>query len=446
MTGAMYAGIAGLKTHMQNLNVIGNNIANINTDGYKAGRSVFQTALYTQVRGGSDGSTTTGARNPAQLGYGVALGTVDIDMSTGSYKPTGKTTDCMLDGDGFLLMGDKTVAGMIDPADPNTFTALTLSRTGDIEFKSDGYLANRNGDVVYGFLCVGTYTEANLAGAPAGTKAGDPMFSDQLVPIRLPGMVEVFVDKNGNEVMQTGVDQTTGKPTYSTIKYENGKPVADTELSEEEAAKVTSTKKVRYPTAFAGATPKDPRPVTGTGADAKPALAETLKDAVDENGEVLPFAQFDTISFDEKTGLISGTTKDTDQRVIIGMFAIGNVTNPNGVTQVSATQYKAGAGSGDLTITTLGNAGKDVGIEYVNGSLYEARRAVDNTLPAELGDRARVNSAGSTSLITGGLEMSKTDLATEIANMITTQRGYQANTRIITVTDSMLEELVNMKR
>ena len=68
MTGAMYAGIAGLKTHMQNLNVIGNNIANINTDGYKAGRSVFQTALYTQVRGGSDGSSTVGARNPAQIG------------------------------------------------------------------------------------------------------------------------------------------------------------------------------------------------------------------------------------------------------------------------------------------------------------------------------------------------------------------------------------------
>ena len=100
----------------------------------------------------------------------------------------------------------------------------------------------------------------------------------------------------------------------------------------------------------------------------------------------------------------------------------------------------------DLTITTLGNAGKDVGIEYVNGSLHEARRAADPTLPAELGDRARVNSAGTTALITGGLEMSKTDLATEIANMITTQRGYQANTRIITVTDSMLEELVNMKR
>ena len=441
MTGAMYAGIAGLKTHMQNLNVIGNNIANINTDGYKAGRSVFQTALYTQIRGGSDGSSTTGARNPAQLGYGVAMGTVDIDMSTGNLKPTGKSTDCMLDGDGFFLFGDKTVANMIDPSDPSTFTALTLGRVGDIEIKSDGYLANRNGDVVYGFLCVGTYTEDNIAGAPAGTKPGDPMFSDQLVPIRLPGMEEIYVDGNNNQVIAEKQDDGTIK--YYKATYQDGKLTKGDQIDKpEDIAKITTTKRVRYPTAYVGATPTDPRPVT----DGKPAAAERLDDAKDENGEYLPYAQFDTISFDEKTGLISGTTKDTSQRVIIGMFAIGNVTNPNGVTQVSATQYKAGAGSGDLTITTLGNAGKDVGIEYVNGSLHEARRAADPTLPAELGDRARVNSAGSTALVTGGLEMSKTDLATEIANMITTQRGYQANTRIITVTDSMLEELVNMKR
>lgn len=61
-------------------------------------------------------------------------------------------------------------------------------------------------------------------------------------------------------------------------------------------------------------------------------------------------------------------------------------------------------------------------------------------------DGTRIGSSGTTSLITGGLEMSKTDLSTEITEMITTQRGYQANTRIVTVTDTMLEELVNMKR
>ena len=93
----------------------------------------------------------------------------------------------------------------------------------------------------------------------------------------------------------------------------------------------------------------------------------------------------------------------------------------------------------------FGGAGEDLGITYVNGELAQA--------PADGGDapdpvdglRLR-KGAKNASIITGGLEMSKTDLAQEISQMILTQRGYQANTRIITVTDSMLEELVNMKR
>ena len=428
----MYAGIAGLKTHMQNLNVIGNNIANINTDGYKAGRSVFQTALYTQIRGGSDGSSTVGARNPAQLGYGVAMGTVDIDMSTGSFKPTGVTTDCMIDGDGFFLMGNKDTANLIDPSDPSTFTSLTLSRVGDISFKSDGYLSNRNGDVVYGFLCIGTDVQ------------GKPVFSDQLVPIRYPRMETSYEDKDGNPLVAQKNDDT-GEMEFFPVApdgtVDDTKPV--------DSKDVVTTKTVRYPTAYT----KPPAAGGGADTDRVPSLGpdheeDAVKDGVtavrlQDYDEDLPYAQFDTISFDENTGLITGTTKDTEQRVVIGMFAIGNVTNPNGVTQVSATQYKAGPGSGDMTITTLGNAGADVGIEFVNGSLYNQQKTDDDP---ELGEAARVNSAGTTSIITGGLEMSKTDLATEIANMITTQRGYQANTRIITVTDSMLEELVNMKR
>ena len=427
MTGAMYAGIAGLKTHMQNLNVIGNNIANINTDGYKAGRSVFQTALYTQIRGGSDGSSTVGARNPAQLGYGVAMGTVDIDMSTGSYKPTGKTTDCMIDGDGFFLMGNKDTANLIDPSDPSTFTSLTLSRVGDISFKSDGYLANHNGDVVYGFLCIGMDAE------------NQPVFSDQLVPIRYPRMESALTDDKNNTVKEG--DGTGGKEKghYYIVDPTTG------ELGDEvDAEKVSKVQKVYYPTAYE---------VTDGNNGTRPSLGpeyenENVKENVQavrlhDYDEKMPMAEFDTISFDENTGLITGTTKDTDQRVVIGMFAIGNVTNPDGVTQVTATQYKAGPGAGDLTIATLGNAGADVGIEFVNGSLFKAPADTPDATP---GEAARIKSAGTTALITGGLEMSKTDLATEIANMITTQRGYQANTRIITVTDSMLEELVNMKR
>jgi flagellar hook protein FlgE len=104
---------------------------------------------------------------------------------------------------------------------------------------------------------------------------------------------------------------------------------------------------------------------------------------------------------------------------------------------------RTGASAGDTGVTTvtLSDGKTQVqcsALNYVNESLLEK----DESSP----DLMRVKSAGTTSLITGGLEASKTDLATEISEMITTQRGYQANTRIVTVTDSMLEELVNMKR
>ena len=83
MTGAMYSAIAGLKSHMSKLNVIGNNIANVNTYGYKAQRTIFSDSLYTTSTAGSDGTTTTGGRNPSQVGYGVNITSIDIDMSTG---------------------------------------------------------------------------------------------------------------------------------------------------------------------------------------------------------------------------------------------------------------------------------------------------------------------------------------------------------------------------
>lgn len=138
----------------------------------------------------------------------------------------------------------------------------------------------------------------------------------------------------------------------------------------------------------------------------------------------------DSIAIDKATGKITAVNKADSSNVVVGYIALGTVANPNGVTRLENGYYQAGEGAGNCTATSIGGA--------VTGYL-------DNKAKADTGAVA-VLSAGKTALITGGLESSGTDLATEIAEMITTQRGYQANTRIITVTDSMLEELVNMKR
>ena len=391
MTGAMYAAISGLKTHMSKLNVVGHNIANVNTFGYKAQRAIFADSLYTMTTAGSNGTPTMGGRNPSQLGYGVQMTTVDINMSTGSYAPTGNDMDCMIYGQGFFMVGNKEVCKNIDPANPQSLKSFTFSRVGNIDFKADGYLTKEDGGVIHGFMCIGEVE-------------GEPIFSDQLVPIHLPRMKKV-----------PGVDA-------------NGDPIEMVEIV--------------YPTANGGA---------------------PLADNTD-----LPFANLDGITIDPTTGRITATATDTGKMITIGVIAFANVTNPNGMTHLTGSFYKAGDGAGDVQVSLMGGIGKNMYIGSKNPDPAGTDKLTTPTSPTDptpkythgfLGavngsmlkptqtasDDMKIYESGS-SLQTGGLESSKTDLATEISEMITTQRGYQANTRIITVTDSMLEELVNMKR
>lgn len=413
MTGAMYAAIAGMKTHMNKLNVIGNNVANVNTSGYKAQRTVFRDALYTMYSSGSDGTATTGGKNPSQVGYGSSISSIDLNMTTSTYTP-GRPMDCMLYGDGFFLVGSKDVANVIDAKDPNSFKGLTLTRVGDFEFKADGYLTDGKGNPVYGFMTVGTDTD------------GNPIVSDQLVPIRLPRMEKTAIDPDTGKPAQLPLDPQKKYEWSYTVRY----PVA---AKTDDGKQITDYTELLKPDVESSRL-EDYWPVDENG------------DPVDSDTNPLAFAQIDGLEIDPKSGKISGTLKDTDQVVTIGYLAVGNVTNPNGVSHTGDSYYKCGNGAGDLQISMLGGAAsniKTVGggtLTHVNGSLAELAQ------DEELSKKSEITSAGSTELITGGLEASNVDLATEISEMITTQRGYQANTRIVTVTDAMLEELVNMKR
>ncbi len=424
MTGAMYAAIAGLKTHMQNLNVIGNNVANVNTAGYKSARAVFKTSIYTTLSGGSNGTQTIGGVNPSQIGYGANIGTIDIDMTSGNYSVTGKSTDMMIDGDGFFLVGSKDIAmnftgGAGDVGTSGVFTSLTLTRVGDFDIMPDGYLAkDMDGNVAYGFMCTGIATDEDVANGKAN-KVGDPMFSDQLVPLRVP---RVYRDKDG--AVHVGYARAGGG-------YDS------TDVDKPDGGKDSSTDGV-----FTG-TP-DTKHILDYGATFTPA-ANGAPASVSES--TASKAEFTNITVDQNTGIITGVCSDLgDQVVTIGCIAVGHVTNPNGVTQIGNSYYKAQQGAGELTISAMGGAGSQMKINYVNGSLLSENGMTNMAANDEDAiDGARLRSSKG-QILNNGLEMSKTDLAQEIANMIVTQRGYQANTRIITVTDSMLEELVNMKR
>ena len=430
MTGAMYASIAGLKTHMQKLSVIGNNVANVNTAGYKTKRTVFRDSMYNMYSTGSNGTEVVGGMNPSQIGYGSLIGSIDLDMSSSSYNP-GNPMDCAIVGDGFFLVGDdKEIAQSIDPNDPETFKALNLTRVGDFFFDARGYLVDGGGKVVYGFM----NTNEGSKPDPSNPDKTIPDISDQLVGIRLPLMEKAYVkvDETGAETpanKSDAIDATTGKLNKGyKINYTVRYPVTKAQNNNNNGGG-TSTDKI---IPLEDYKPKD-------DPDANPTNTETVE---------LAFAQMDSITIDKKTGAITGITKEGKIPVTIGYLAIGNVTNPNGVSHIGQSYYQCDAGAGDLSITMLGGVNQELGILNVNGSLYRktTQGGTGNNDTEELPRKSEVTSAGKTELMTGFLEAPNVDLATEISELITTQRGYQANTRIITVTDSMLEELVNMKR
>lgn len=299
MVKSMFSGIAGLRAHQAKMDVIGNNIANVNTYGYKSGRVTFKESVYQTTASSSGGSATYGGTNPSQIGYGSQVGTVDLMFASGNYSPTDSSTDCMIDGEGFFLVGPKMGDIDVDEDDPAATHAaispLYLTRVGNFAFDGDGYLVDGAGNVVYGFSAGGT---------------DNAIDTSVLKPIRA-------VDADGNPIKLNSI-----------------------------------------------------------------AIA--------------------------KTGEITGND-ESGKSVMVGMIAVANVPNPSA-------------------------------LEKTQGPYFMARENTGYVVPYAPGE-------GTTGLLEAyGLEMSNVDLAKEFSDMITTQRGFQANTRIITVTDEMLQELVNIKR
>ena len=358
LSGAMSTGISGLKAHMDALTVVGNNVANVNTYGYKAGRVTFKESIYATQAAGSNGTEQTGGTNPRQTGFGCSVGTIDLDMSTMNMESTGVASDIGIQGDGFFLLGDKSGVSVDDPS------SLLLSRVGNFRVDNEGYLTDGAGSIVYGFVTCNADGGGNPEDAEGLT--GDAI-STQLVPLRLPLVA------NGSRNDPAGAE------------------VGD----------------AIFP---------------GVGRDGT--------NSYDGDFEGYSPISYNSLSID-KGGKVTCINDKTGDPVVVGYIALGTVPNPGGLTHTEGPYYQAVEGAGELGVCAPG------------GSL--AGRYLNNADPGDA-DPSHLLGEGGASLLPGFLEASGTDLASEFANMIVYQRGYQANTRIVTVTDSMLEELVNMKR
>ncbi len=321
MMRSLYSGVAGLTSHQTRMDVIGNNIANVNTYGFKASRTTFADVYYQATQNATAGNASFAGNNPSTVGYGVQVNSIDKDMSMTSFQSTNRTLDLAVSGAGYFITATFTSdsAGAIDPATKPTTT--TYTRMGNLGIDSNGNLVSSMNTYVLGtnntdLAAIGDASATALkAVATAGTSAG-LTYANRI---------------NINELINAAWTGHTPALTYADLS------------------------------SFT------------VGTDGVISASY--------NGEIKALARIDIAVFDNQEGLIEA----------------GN------------TSFSETAASGTAKIKKSGDSGTGT-------------------------------------IASGKLEMSNVNLAGEFSDMIVTQRGFQANARIITTSDTMLEELVNLKR
>lgn len=145
MMRSLYSGVTGLTTHQTRMDVIGNNIANVNTYGFKASRTTFKDIYYQTIKSPSGGTTEKKAgNNTTEVGYGVQLGSIDKNMSRSSFAGTDRTFDLAISGEGFCIVGKPGADANADKTD------ITYTRMGNFGLDSKGNLVNANNKFVLG--------------------------------------------------------------------------------------------------------------------------------------------------------------------------------------------------------------------------------------------------------------------------------------------------------
>ncbi|MFL6145735.1 MAG: flagellar hook-basal body complex protein [Labedaea sp.] len=159
MLRSLFSGISGLRSHQQMMDVTGNNIANVNTTGFKSSQVVFQDALSQTIRAATAPGANTGATNPAQVGLGVRTAAINTNFGQGATQITGRNEDMLVQGDGFFV---------VDAAGQQAYT-----RAGAMSFDSQGHLTNPDGALVQGWMAV--------AGAVDPTQPIEPLIVDSSI-------------------------------------------------------------------------------------------------------------------------------------------------------------------------------------------------------------------------------------------------------------------------
>ncbi|PZS25853.1 MAG: flagellar hook protein [Pseudonocardiales bacterium] len=392
MLRSLFSGISGLRAHQQMMDVTGNNIANVNTAGFKGSSAVFEDTLSQMLRAAGAPQGGNGGTNPAQVGLGVRMSGITTNFAQGAAQATGRSTDLMIQGDGFFVLKE---AGQ-----------QLYTRAGAFSFDTDGRLTAPGGAVVQGWTAVNGVINTNASAAdirlPIGTLLPPKATANVTVGGNLPAdtaSVNPLVtsistyDLQGNQ-RTLSVSFTKTSTTSWDVTVTDGVTTSPVQSLTFAASGSTPT-----PTSIAfNGIAVDLSGVTDYAGSST--VAATAQDGSTVGGlQAFTLAPDGTLM-----GVFSNGLKEP-----LGQIAMASFNNPPGLEKVGQSFYQSTVNSGTAQLGTAGQGGRGM-------------------------------------LASGQLEMSNVDLAQEFTNLIIAQRGFQANSKVIVTSDEILQDLVNLKR
>ena len=409
MMRSLFSGVSALKNHQVRMDVIGNNIANVNTVGFKSSRVTFRDTLNQTLRAASSPQGGRGGINPMQIGLGMTLGAIQTDHTQGSPESTGRQTDIAIEGNGFFILSDG----------PRRF----YTRAGLFEVGGDGSLVSS----VNGMKVMGWNADAN--GGIDADQAVEPLLIPMGQTISPIATTEIRFGGNLDSRMAVGESVTQTVEVYDSLGDTHSITLTFTKTSDEDNTwDWVATSDVVTITAGTGTIKFDNHGnldeslTTGVAIAFQPTGANAVSITPKFTG-VVQNASEGTLVFKSQDGYPQGTMVGynvNDSGVIIGEYSNGLTKNV-----------------GQIATAVFGNPG---GLLRVGDTAFSISA---NSGEPEIG---RPGSGANGKLSPGALEMSNVDLSEQFTDMIITQRGFQANSRIITTSDEMLQELVNLKR
>lgn len=460
MMRSMFSAVSGLRAHQTRMDVIGNNIANVNTAGFKGSRVTFQEVFNQTLRGAGSPQGGKGGTNPQQVGLGISIASMDTFHIRGSVETTGYNTDAMINGDGFFIV-----------ADDANFLNRSYTRAGSFGLDEAGNLVTPDGFRLLGYMYDATNQryDSTLTGLRVSKSMSYPalatgtprtvetppaeFFANLPTGVTFGGNLNAntpaFVGElpsNINAVVTDSKSAVARDTTFTVYDERGGTHDVRIAFIKREAAGDPPSTLSQYELALVGsdgaltspaADPNEPIIIqfNSNGTYAGFAGNRALSINVNPSNGARPF-DF-RVDFSRLTDFANES--DASAEHVVG-YKQGSLSDfaidANGV----ITGYFTNGQMRPIGQMMLANFSNPAGLQKTGSNLY---RVTSNSGEPLIG---QPGTGGRGSLNPGSLEMSNVDLSREFTNMITTQRGFQANSRVITASDEMLQEVVNMKR